>query len=194
MPNVDFEAIAQGMTMAVPFAGHLGLEITEMSAGEATVRLPAPPGADQPRRQPARRRPLHPRRDRLRRRLCRRLRRPHGRRHPARPPADINYEKIAEGPITAHAKLAVDAAEALATLDADGKVEFPCEIELTDESGTRVATATVRLARPPQREVAPRAGARRTATWPRSAPRRAPRISLPHSRIHPMPRSAGHAP
>ena len=38
MPNVDFDAIAKGMAMAVPFAGHLGLEITEVAAGEATVR------------------------------------------------------------------------------------------------------------------------------------------------------------
>jgi len=34
--------------------------------------------------------------------------------------------------------------EALATLDAGGKVEFPCEVVLTDTAGTRVATATVR--------------------------------------------------
>ena len=40
MPNVDFDAIAKGMAMAVPFAGYLGLEITEVSAGEATVVLP----------------------------------------------------------------------------------------------------------------------------------------------------------
>ena len=35
-----FEAIAQGMTQAVPFAGHLGLEITQVAAGESTVVLP----------------------------------------------------------------------------------------------------------------------------------------------------------
>ena len=35
------------------------------------------------------------------------------------------------------------AAEALATLDAEGKVVFPCEVELADGSGTQVATATV---------------------------------------------------
>jgi len=57
--------------------------------------------------------------------------------------AEISYEKIAKGPIEATARLGVQAAEALATLDAEGKVEFPCEIELADASGTRVATATV---------------------------------------------------
>jgi len=51
--------------------------------------------------------------------------------------------KIANGAITATAKLGIEAAEALATLDAEGKVEFPCEVELTDKDGNRVATATV---------------------------------------------------
>ena len=57
--------------------------------------------------------------------------------------AEISYEKIAKGPIDATAKLGVPAAEALATLDAEGKVVFPCEVELSDASGQRVATATV---------------------------------------------------
>ena len=43
MPNVDFDAIAKGLAMAVPFAGYLGLEITEVGAGEATVVLPRRP-------------------------------------------------------------------------------------------------------------------------------------------------------
>ena len=68
--------------------------------------------------------------------------------------AEIAYEKIANGPIEASAKLGVDAAEALATLDAEGKVEFPCEVELHRRPGhDRVATATVswhvRLKEPP---------------------------------------------
>ena len=57
--------------------------------------------------------------------------------------AEISYEKIAKGPIEARATLGVPADEALATLDAEGKVVFPCEIELTDADGQRVATATV---------------------------------------------------
>ena len=58
--------------------------------------------------------------------------------------AEINYEKIAKGPIEASAKLGIDQDEALATLDCAGKVEFPCEVVLTDADGTQVATATVR--------------------------------------------------
>jgi len=57
--------------------------------------------------------------------------------------AEIDYVKVANGPITASAKLGVDAAEALAILNSEGKIEFPCEVELTNESGDAVATATV---------------------------------------------------
>ena len=139
----DFDLIAKGMTQAVPFAGHLDLEITEVRGGEATVVLP-----DRPE-----------------------LKNHVGSQHagalftaaetasgaafvgafaermgdvtPLARSAEIAYEKIANGAITATATLGVDAAETLATLDAEGKVEFPCEVELHDEAGTRVATATV---------------------------------------------------
>ncbi len=139
----DFDAIAQGMTQAVPFAGYLGLEITSVAPGEAVVVLPE------------------------RAELTNHVASQHagalftvaetasgaafvgafaermGEVTPLARSADISYEKIAKGPIEARAKLAVPAAEALATLDAEGKVEFPCEIELADESGAQVATATV---------------------------------------------------
>ena len=154
----DFDAIAQGMTQAVPFAGHLGLEVTSISAGEAVVRLPE------------------------RTELTNHVVSQHagalftaaetasgaafvvaflermGEVTPLARGADISYEKIAKGPIEARAKLGVPAADALATLDAEGKVVFPCEIELTDASGQRVATATihwhVRLNEPAQPEAA----------------------------------------
>ncbi len=140
----DFGAIAQGMTQAVPFAGHLGLEITSVAEGEAVVRLPE------------------------RTELTNHVGSQHagalftvaetasgaafvgafaermGDVTPLARSADITYEKIAKGPITASAKLGIAKDEALATLDRDGKVEFPCEVELTDGSGVRVATATVR--------------------------------------------------
>jgi acyl-coenzyme A thioesterase PaaI-like protein len=143
MPNVDFDAIAKGMSIAVPFAGYLGLEITEVGPGEATVVLP--------------------RKAELNNHV--------GSQHagalftaaetasgaafvgafaermgdvtPLARSAEIAYEKIANGEITAKARLGVDAAEALATLDAEGKVEFPCEVELSDGDGQRVASATV---------------------------------------------------
>ena len=126
MPNVDFDAIAKGMAMAVPFAGHLNLEITEVGPGEATVVLPRRPE------------------------LTNHVGSQHagalftvaetasgaafvgafavrmGEVTPLARQAEIQYLKIANGAIEAHAKLGVDAAEALATLDSEGKVEFPC--------------------------------------------------------------------
>jgi acyl-coenzyme A thioesterase PaaI-like protein len=139
----DFDLIAKGMTQAVPFAGHLNVQITEISEGEATVLLPDLPE----------------------------LKNHVGSQHagalftaaetasgaafvgafaermgdvtPLARSAEIAYEKIANGEITAKATLGVDATEALATLDAEGKVEFPCEVELSDGDGQRVATATV---------------------------------------------------
>src|SRR3954452_15964642 len=113
----DFDLIAKGMTQAVPFAGHLELEITEVSDGEAVVVLP-----DRPE-----------------------LKNHVGSQHagalftaaetasgaafvgafaermgdvtPLARSAEISYEKIAKGAITATATLGIDAAAALATLD-----------------------------------------------------------------------------
>ncbi|HXR60850.1 MAG TPA: DUF4442 domain-containing protein [Solirubrobacterales bacterium] len=140
----DFDLIAKGMTQAVPFAGLLDLEITGISEGEATVVLPeraelknhvgsqhagalftaaeTASGAAFVGAFAARMGDVTP--------LAR--------------SAEISYEKIANGAITARARLGVPAADALAALDADGKVEFPCEIELTDADGTLVAAANVR--------------------------------------------------
>jgi uncharacterized protein (TIGR00369 family) len=154
----DFDLIAQGMSQAVPFAGHLGLEITRVTEGEADVRLPE------------------------RAELTNHVGSQHagalftvaetasgaafvgafaerlGDVTPLARAAEISYLKIAKGPIEASARLGVPAAEALATLDEEGKVVFPCEIELTDAAGERVATATVqwhvRLNQPAETEAA----------------------------------------
>lgn len=139
----DFDLIAKGMSQAVPFVGHLGVEVTEIGEGEATAVLPdrselnnhvgsqhagalftvaeTASGAAFVGAFAERMGDLTP--------LAR--------------SAEIDYEKIAHGAIAATAKLGIDAAGALATLDAEGKVEFPCEVELTDKDGARVATATV---------------------------------------------------
>src|SRR4051794_17665462 len=146
------------MSQAVPFVGHLNLEIASIGEGEATVVLPERPellnhvgsqhagalftaaetasGATFVGAFAERMADVTP--------LAR--------------SAEISYEKIANGPIEARATLGVPADEALATLDADGKVVFPCQIELTDPAGQRVATATVewhvRLNKPSERQAA----------------------------------------
>jgi uncharacterized protein (TIGR00369 family) len=140
----DFDAIAAGLSQAVPFVGYLGIEITEMAEGEATAVLPE------------------------RQELTNHVGSQHagalftaaetasgaafvgaflermGDVTPLARSADIAYEMIAKGPITARATLGMPKGEALATLDADGKVEFPCEVVLTDAAATQVASATVR--------------------------------------------------
>jgi len=140
----DFDLIAKGMAQAVPFAGHLNLEITEISEGEATAVLPERPelmnhvgsqhagalftvaetasGAAFVGAFAERMGDLTP--------LAR--------------SAEIAYEKVARGPITARAKLGISVEKAHEILDADGKVEFPCDIELTDGDGEVVAAANVR--------------------------------------------------
>jgi len=144
MPNVDFDAIAKGMSMAVPFVNHLGIEIVDVSAGEATVRLPR--GEE----------------------LTNHVGSQHagalftvaetasgaafvgafaermGDLTPLARSAEISYDKVAKGPITAKAKLGISAAKAHEILDADGKVEFPCDVELTNADGDLVAAANVR--------------------------------------------------
>ncbi|HEX2391983.1 MAG TPA: DUF4442 domain-containing protein [Solirubrobacterales bacterium] len=140
----DFDAIAKGMSMAVPFVGHLGIEVREMSAGASVVVLPE------------------------RAELNNHVGSQHagalftaaetasgaafvgafaermGDVTPLAKSAEISYEKVANGPIEARGKLGVEPAAALAALDSEGRVEFPCEVELFDGDGTRVATATVR--------------------------------------------------
>jgi len=139
----DFDAIAEGMTQAVPFAGHLGLEITSVGEGEATVRLPERPeltnhvgsqhaGALFTLAETASGAAFVGA-------FAERM----GEVTPLARQAEISYEKIAKGPIDASAKLGVAKDEALATLDADGKVVFPCEVTMADGSGLQVAKATV---------------------------------------------------
>ena len=140
----DFDLIAKGMSQVVPFVGYLDLRIEEIAAGQATVVLPdkaelhnhvgsqhagalftvaetasgaAFVGAFAERMGEVR---------------------------PLARSAEISYEKIAKGEITARATLGVPTAEALGKLDADGVVEFPCGIELSDAAGETIATATVR--------------------------------------------------
>ncbi len=139
----DFEAIAQGMSQAVPFAKYLGIEVTKVAPGEAVAVLPDRPeltnhvssqhaGALFTAAETASGAAFVGA-------FAERM----GEVTPLARSAEISYEKIANGPIEARATLGVPAEEALATLDADGKVIFPCQIELTDAEGRRVATATV---------------------------------------------------
>jgi uncharacterized protein (TIGR00369 family) len=141
--DIDFDAIAKGMAIAVPYIAHMGIEVTEMSEGEATAILPdraelhnhvgsqhagalfgvaeTASGAAFVGAFAARMGDVTP--------LAR--------------SAQISYVKVARGQIEAKAKLGVPAAEALATLDEAGRVDFSVEVEMADGDGETVATATV---------------------------------------------------
>jgi uncharacterized protein (TIGR00369 family) len=141
--EVDLELIAKSMGTAVPYIGHMGIEVTAMEKGAATALLPDRPelhnhvgsqhagalfgvaetasGAAFVGGFAARMGDLTP--------LAR--------------SAQISYLKVARGPIEAKAKLGTPVADALAALDADGRVDFSVTVEMTDAEGTEVATATV---------------------------------------------------
>ena len=57
--------------------------------------------------------------------------------------AEVAYLRLAKGPITATATLGADKEKLLSTLDADGRVEFPVSVDLSDSEGTKVAEMTV---------------------------------------------------
>lgn len=141
--EVDFDLIAKSMPAAVPYIGYMGIEVTAMEEGAATTLLPDRPelknhvgsqhagalfaaaetasGAAFVGAFAARMGDVTP--------LAR--------------SAEIAYLKVARGPIEAKAKLGTPAADALAALDADGRVDFSVEVEMTDAEGNAVATATV---------------------------------------------------
>jgi acyl-coenzyme A thioesterase PaaI-like protein len=140
---MDFDAVAAGLNQAIPFNRHVGLVVEEVAPGRGVVTLPdgghlhnhvgsqhagglfsageaASGGAF-----------LGAFAEHL------------GGLTPLAKSASIDYRKIARGPITAVGKLDGDVAELLAKIDAEGRVEFPVEVEMTDGDGNLVATMTV---------------------------------------------------
>jgi acyl-coenzyme A thioesterase PaaI-like protein len=141
---MDFDAIRAGLQQAVPFNVHLGLDIVEVAPGRGVVRLPdrgelrnhvgsqhagALFGAGEAASGAA-----------FVGGFVERL----GEITPLAQSAEIAYRKIAKGPITATGTLGKSADELTRTLDADGKVSFVVDVELTNEDGDVVATMAVR--------------------------------------------------
>jgi acyl-coenzyme A thioesterase PaaI-like protein len=141
--HLDFEAVAAGLNQAIPFNRHLRLSVDEVAPGRGVVTLPE--GEE--------------------------LQNHVGSQHagalfsageaasggaflgafaehlgsltPLAKSASIDYRKIARGPITAVGTLSADVDALLASIEADGRVEFPVAVELTDRDGNVVATMTV---------------------------------------------------
>jgi acyl-coenzyme A thioesterase PaaI-like protein len=140
---MDYDALRAGLAEAIPFNKHLGLEVVEVAAGRGVVRLPGD--------------------ERLGNHV--------GSQHagalftageaasggafvgafaehmaaltPLARSAQIEYLKLAKGPITATATLEGGAEPLLEQLEADGRVQFPVQVELNDEQGEEVARMTV---------------------------------------------------
>ncbi len=140
---MDYIALRDGLAAAVPFNRTIGLEVLELGPGMARVLLPDDEG------------------------LLNHVGTQHasgmfaaaeaasggaflagfaermGEIRPLAAAAEIEYKKLAEGPIEARAELG-DVEALLATLDTEGKVSFEVAVELTNAGGDAVANARVR--------------------------------------------------
>lgn len=58
--------------------------------------------------------------------------------------AEIAYRKVARSPVTATATFGGDREACLAELEREGRVRFPVKVDLTDDSDETVAEVTVR--------------------------------------------------
>jgi acyl-coenzyme A thioesterase PaaI-like protein len=140
---LDYEAVAAGLNQAIPFNRHIGLVVEEVAPGRGVVTLPdgehlhnhvgsqhagglfsageaASGGAF-----------LGAFAEHL------------GGLTPLAKSASIDYRKIARGPVTAVGTLDGDVDALLASIESEGRVEFPVEVEMTDGDGNVVATMTV---------------------------------------------------
>jgi acyl-coenzyme A thioesterase PaaI-like protein len=144
MSAVDYTAVAAGLSQAIPFNVHLGLETITVADDHGVVTLPDD--------------------EKLRNHV--------GSQHagglfsageaasgaafvgsfldvmgeitPLAESAEIAYRKLAKGEITATARFSEDRGALRAKLEADGRVRFPIAVEMTDAEGTVVAEMTVR--------------------------------------------------
>lgn len=140
---VDFDVVRAGLEQAIPFNKHLGLEVVSVADGTGAVRLPDDPallnhvgsqhagGLFSAAEAASGAAFVGAFAERM------------GEITPLAKAAQINYLKLAKGPIVATGTLSADKAELLETLDADGRVQFTIDVSLKDESDVEVATVTV---------------------------------------------------
>ncbi len=140
---IDFEAVRAGLEQAIPFNKHLGLEVVEVGEGSGSVRLPdderlhnhvgsqhagalfsAAEAASGAAFVGA---------------FAERM----GEITPLAKSAQIDYRKLAKGPIVATGTLGEEKSALLERLDADGRVVFTIDVSLRDGDDLEVATMTV---------------------------------------------------
>lgn len=143
MSTVDYTAVAAGLSQAIPFNVHLGLQTTSVASDSGAVLLPDD--------------------EKLRNHV--------GSQHagalfaaaeaasgaafvgafldimgeitPLAESAQISYKKLAKGEITATARFGEDADALKAKLREQGRVRFPVQVQMTDTAGNVVAEMTV---------------------------------------------------
>jgi acyl-coenzyme A thioesterase PaaI-like protein len=141
---MDFELMRSGLQQAVPFNQHLGLEVVELGVGRGVIRLPddgqlrnhlgsqhasALFAAGQAAAGAALAAALVERLESL---------------APLAEGAEITYNKIPRGPITATGVVRATPQELLDELAREGSVRFGIDVSLTDGAGDTVAEMTVR--------------------------------------------------
>ncbi len=140
---VDYAAVAAGLSQAIPFNVHLGLETVTVAPDHGVVKLPS----------------------------AENLNNHVGSQHagalfsageaasgaafvgafvelmgeitPLAESAEIAYRKLAKGEITATGRFTDDRDALIARLNTDGRIRFPIAVELADAEGTVVAEMTV---------------------------------------------------
>lgn len=143
MSTVDYTAVAAGLTQAIPFNVHLGLQTTSVASDSGAVLLPDD--------------------EKLRNHV--------GSQHagalfasgeaasgaafvgafldimgeitPLAESAQISYKKLAKGEITATARFGEDADALKSKLREEGRIRFPVQVQMTDSEGNVVAEMTV---------------------------------------------------
>jgi acyl-coenzyme A thioesterase PaaI-like protein len=141
--SVDYTAVAAGLSQAIPFNVHLGLETTAVAPDSGSVRLPDDG----------------------------KLQNHVGSQHagalfaageaasgaafvgafldvmgeitPLAESASIAYKKLAKGEIAATASFGEDAQALKAKLREEGRIRFPVQVRMTDAEGNLVAEMTV---------------------------------------------------
>lgn len=141
--SVDYTAVAAGLSQAIPFNVHLGLETTSVAPDSGSVRLPddgklqnhvgsqhagalfaageAASGAA----------------------FVGAFLDAMGEITPLAERASISYKKLARGEITATASFREDADALKAKLREAGRIRFPVQVQMTDAGGEVVAEMTV---------------------------------------------------
>ena len=138
-----YEMLRAQLQKSVPFAGHTGVELLEISAEQATAQLEQRPETEnhiasqhagamftlgEAASGAAMAGAFITQILSLR---------------PVAANAQIKYVKVAKGTLTATARVAGDVAALDATLKADGKVQFAVEVDIADAEGDTVAEMSV---------------------------------------------------